>query len=198
MTVAENFRTDALKSFRDYKQLAEKAVGQIDDEQFFVQIDPESNSVAAVVKHVAGNLHSRWRDFLTTDGEKPDRDRDSEFVVESDDRASLMEFWQSGWNVLFSVLTPLNDLDLERIVTIRGKEHTVVEAINRQLTHYAYHVGQIVLLAKHYQSDKWETLSVPKNRSRAFNEFLRSRPGSGRRAGLEDATSFAEHEKKGS
>jgi uncharacterized damage-inducible protein DinB len=153
--------------------MAERAIEQLDDNEFFRVIDPESNSVAVIVKHIAGNLNSRWRDFLTSDGEKPDRFRDTEFeILQNDTRESLMNFWESGWQTLFNAVEPLTEDDLARTVTIRGEPHTVVEALNRQLTHYTYHIGQIVLLAKHLRSSKWQTLSVPRNRSEEFNRFL--------------------------
>jgi len=170
-----NFHADALQSFRNYKKMAERAIEQIGDEDFFALIDPEANSVAVIVKHIAGNLHSRWRDFLTSDGEKSDRNRDTEFELIDESRDRLMQFWQSGWQTLFENVEPLTSDDFSRTVTIRCEPHTVVEAINRQLTHYAYHVGQIVLLAKHFKSADWKTLSVPKNKSTEFNQFLASR-----------------------
>src|SRR5262249_28765601 len=140
--------------------------------EFFATIDTEANSIAVIVKHIAGNLRSRWRDFLTSDGEKPDRDRDTEFEMIADTRASLMQFWKTGWQTLFDNIEPLTVDDFSKTITIRGQAHTIVEAINRQLTHYSYHVGQIVLLAKHFKSADWKTLSVPKNRSTEFNQFL--------------------------
>lgn len=174
-----NYLDDALKSFRNYKKLAERAIEQVSDEEFFAAIDEEANSIAVVVKHIAGNLRSRWTDFLTTDGEKDFRDRDTEFEVTRDTRESLMEFWETGWQTLFDAIEPLSADDFSRTVTIRGQPHTVVEAINRQLTHYAYHVGQIVLLAKHFRSTEWKSLSVPKNRSAEFNRFLAGKQASG-------------------
>ncbi len=174
-----NYHADALKSFRNYKKLAERAIEQAADEEFFALIDAEANSIAVVVKHIAGNLHSRWRDFLTSDGEKDDRDRDTEFELIDDSREKLMEFWEAGWQTLFDNIEPLTVEDFSRTVTIRGEPHSVVEAINRQLTHYSYHVGQIVLLAKHLRSTEWKTLSVPKNKSAAFNRFLAERGASG-------------------
>ena len=170
--IISNYHADALRSFRNYKKLAERAIEQVSDEDFFALIDPEANSVALIVKHIAGNLHSRWRDFLTSDGEKGDRNRDTEFELIGDTRDSLMQFWETGWQTLFENVEPLTADDFSRAVTIRGEPHTVVEAINRQLTHYAYHVGQIVLLAKHFKSSDWKTLSVPKNRSAEFNQFF--------------------------
>lgn len=175
----ENYKDDALGSFRNYKNLAERAIEQVSDEQFFAMIDAVSNSIAVIVKHVAGNLHSRWRDFLTTDGEKPDRNRDTEFELIADTRESLTEFWETGWQTLFDAIGPLTEKDLSKTITIRGEPHSVVEAINRQLTHYAYHVGQIVFLAKHLRSSDWKTLSVPRNRSAQFNQFLADRQAAG-------------------
>lgn len=168
----EDYLADAIASFRNYKKLAERAIEQVDDEEFFAAIDAEANSIAVVVKHVAGNLHSRWRDFLTTDGEKPDRNRDAEFEITEESREALMEFWETGWQTLFDNIEPLTEDDFARTITIRGEPHSVVEAINRQLTHYSYHIGQIVLLAKHFRSTDWKTLSVPRNRSAEFNRFL--------------------------
>lgn len=168
----ENYKADAIASFRNYKKMAERAMEQVSDEEFFALIDAESNSIALIVKHIAGNLHSRWRDFLITDGEKADRNRDTEFEIIEDSRESLMEFWDTGWQTLFDNVEPLTVGDFSRTVTIRGEQHTVVEAINRQLTHNSYHIGQIVLLAKHFKSQDWKPLSVPKNRSREFNAFL--------------------------
>lgn len=175
----ESYRADALQSFHNYKKLAERAIEQVGDEEYFSVIDVESNSIAVIVKHIAGNLHSRWRDFLTTDGEKADRDRDSEFELIADTRESLTEFWETGWQTLFEAIEPLTDDDFSKTITIRGEPHSVVEAINRQLTHYAYHVGQIVFLAKHLKSTEWKTLSVPKNRSADFNRFLAQKQGEG-------------------
>ena len=170
--IIQNYHADALESFRNYKKLAERAIEQVSDEEFFHSIDPEANSIAVVVKHIAGNLHSRWADFLTTDGEKPTRNRDLEFELAGDNRKSLMQFWESGWKTLFDNVDPLTVGDFAKTITIRGEPHTIVEAINRQLTHYAYHVGQIVLLAKHFKSADWKTLSVPRNKSADFNKFL--------------------------
>lgn len=175
----EQYRADALATFRNYKKLAARAIEQVSDEEFFRQIDPESNSIAVIVKHISGNLHSRWRDFLTTDGEKPTRNRDTEFELIGDTRESLMKFWESGWQTLFKAIEPPSEADLSRTITIRGEPHTVIEAINRQLTHYSYHIGQIVFLAKHLRSSEWKTLSVPRNRSAEFNEFLAGKQASG-------------------
>jgi hypothetical protein len=170
-----NYHADALSSFRNYKKLAERAIDQVSDEEFFATIDEEANSIALIVKHIAGNLRSRWSDFLTTDGEKPDRNRDTEFEVIQDTRESLMKFWEDGWKILFGSVESLTPDDFSRTVTIRGEPHTVIEAINRQLTHYAYHIGQIVFLAKHFRSAEWKTLSIAKHRSAEFNERLANR-----------------------
>jgi hypothetical protein len=160
---------DALAVFRQYKRLAERAIEQVTDEQLFAVIDKEANSIAVIVKHMAGNMRSRWTDFLTTDGEKPDRDRDSEFVEPPATREGLMALWEDGWNRVFSALQPLTEADLGRTVMIRGEAHSVMQAINRQLAHYPHHVGQIVLLAKHFACDHWQSLSVPRNKSAEFN-----------------------------
>jgi hypothetical protein len=165
--IVRNFHADAVESFRNYKKMAERAM-----EEFFVAIDEEANSIGIIVKHLAGNLISRWTDFLTTDGEKPTRDRDAEFEIRDDSREALMEFWERGWKTLFDNIEPLTVDDFSKTVTIRGQVHTIVEAFNRQLSHYAYHIGQIVLLAKHFRSSEWKTLSIPKNRSAEFNKFL--------------------------
>jgi hypothetical protein len=164
-----SYLEDALSVFRYYKKLAESAMAQVSDEQLTRLIDSESNSIAVIAKHMYGNMRSRWTDFLTSDGEKPDRDRDSEFVGTAATRAELMKGWEEGWACLFGALEPLTEADLNRTITIRSEPHAVMQAINRQVAHYSYHVGQIVLLAKHFQSEKWKTLSVPKNRSADFN-----------------------------
>ncbi len=178
-TFINDYRRDAIQSFRNYKLLADRSVEQVSDEQFFAVIDPESNSIAVIVKHIAGNLRSRWSDFLTTDGEKPDRNRDTEFEMIADTRESLMQFWESGWQTLFDALEQLAEEDFSRTVKIRGEPHTIVEAINRQLTHYSYHIGQLVFLAKHLKSTEWKTLSVPRNRSADYNRHLADQQASG-------------------
>jgi len=160
---------DSLEVFRSYKRLAERAMEQVTDEQLFAVLDPEANSIAIIVKHMAGNMRSRWTDFLTTDGEKSDRNRDSEFVEPPTTRKALMEDWENGWAILFQALEPLTDADLGRTILIRGEAHLVLQAINRQVAHYAYHVGQIVLLAKHYARGHWQSLSIARNRSAEFN-----------------------------
>ena len=167
---AEAYLADVRGEFFKLKKLADDSFAQIDDRAFFHQLDPEANSVALVAKHVTGNLISRWTDFLTTDGEKPNRNRDSEFEKrETDSRDALLARWEEGWATLGKTLDSLGPDDLDSKVTIRGESLTVVQAINRQLTHYSYHVGQIVLLAKHHAGPSWKTLSVPRNRSAEFN-----------------------------
>lgn len=160
---------DSLTLFRYYKNLAERAMEQVTDEQLLTVLDPEMNSIALTVKHMAGNMRSRWTDFLISDGEKPDRNRDSEFVEPPLGRGELMKMWEDGWQCLFQALEPLSVADMGRTVTIRGEAHSVMQAINRQLAHYAYHCGQIVLLAKHFSHKEWKSLSVPRNRSGEFN-----------------------------
>ena len=177
--IIKNYHSDAVKSFRNYKKMAERAIEQVSDEEFFALIGAEANSIAVIVKHIAGNALSRWTDFLTSDGEKDFRNRDIEFELIDDTRESLMEFWERGWLALFDNLEPLTVDDFSRTITIRGEPHTVVEAVNRQMTHYAYHIGQIVLLAKHFKSAEWKTLSVPKNKSAEFNQFLAEKQAKG-------------------
>jgi hypothetical protein len=165
------YRQDVAREFLRTRALAEKAMAQMSDHAYFAAPDPGTNPVAVIVKHMAGNMRSRWTDFLTTDGEKPDRDRDSEFVLTGEDtRASLTARWEAGWSLLAAALDGLADEDLDRPVAIRGESHTVYQAIHRQLTHYAYHVGQIVLLARHSAGEDWKSLSVPKAGSAAFNQ----------------------------
>lgn len=164
--IKQHYIDDSLFQLRKLKAQADKAMAQIDDAQFFSTLDPDANSIALIVKHVTGNMRSRWTDFLTTDGEKPDRNRDTEFEREAGDtRASLMARWDAGWDLLFQTLISLQPSDIDRTVTIRGEPHTVLQAINRQVSHYSVHVGQIVLLAKHYAGPGWQTLSIPKRKT---------------------------------
>jgi hypothetical protein len=165
--VGRHYLDDASRQLKKLKTQADKAMAQIDDAGYFAVLDPESNSVALIVKHLAGNMQSRWTDFLTTDGEKPTRDRDSEFELRPQDtRAHLTATWEDGWSRVFAAIETLGPDDLERTVYVRGEAHSVLEAIHRQTTHYAGHVGQIVMLAKHYAGDRWKTLSIPRGRSR--------------------------------
>jgi Protein of unknown function (DUF1572) len=164
--IVQNYLDDARKAMHAYKKLAEKALDQLEDDEYFITLDDESNSVAVVMKHMAGNMFSRWTDFLTTDGEKPDRNRDYEFVILPETtKDDVRDYWERGWQCVFDALDPLQIEDLEKRVYIRGEEHTVVQAINRQLMHYAYHIGQIVYLAKHFRATGWSSLSIPRNRS---------------------------------
>jgi hypothetical protein len=160
------FLSDALRTFRGYKKRTEAAFAQLRREDWFRLIDPEANSIAIIVKHMSGNMRSRWTDFLTSDGDKPNRNRDSEFVLDSSTTPEqVLQWWQQGWELVFAAVEPLTAEDLARTVTIRGQEHTVLEAINRQLTHYAEHIGQIILLAKHFRGAEWKSLSIPKGQS---------------------------------
>jgi uncharacterized damage-inducible protein DinB len=192
--IIKNYHSDALESFRSYKKMAERAFAQVSDEEFFRAMDAEANSIAIIVKHIAGNLRSRWTDFLTSDGEKTDRNRDTEFEMIADTRESLMEFWERGWQTLFDNVGPLAADDFSKTVTIRGEPHTIAEALNRQMTHYAYHIGQIVFLAKHFRSSDWKTLSVPKNKSAEFNQFLaeKQKEGSAKTNRLDAPLEFGE------
>jgi uncharacterized damage-inducible protein DinB len=176
MTVEEHYLAEALNGFRKMKAQAERALAQMSEAQFFRQIDAGSNSIAIIVKHIAGNSRSRWTDFLISDGEKPDRHRDTEFELEpADTKAALMERWEDGWRRVFAAVEPLRSEDLLRTVVIRGEPHTVVQAINRQLTHYAHHIGQILFLAKHLAGEKWQTLSIPRGKSEEFNLKMRAK-----------------------
>jgi hypothetical protein len=184
---------------RAYKKLAEKAIAQLKDEEFFIALDEEANSVAVVMKHMAGNMISRWTDFLTSDGEKPDRNRDMEFVIEQHTtKDDVIAYWERGWKCVFDALEPLHPEDCEKTVLIRGEKHTIVQAINRQLMHYAYHIGQIVYLAKHFRSAEWTSLSVPRNRSAEFNAYVSAQPGEADREKQFDAAAgyFQSSEKK--
>lgn len=164
-----SYLKDSLALFGQYKNLAEKAIAQVTDEQLFIALDDEMNSIAVIVKHMAGNMRSRWVDFLTSDGEKPNRNRDNEFVDPPPTRQALLAVWEEGWRCLFNALEPLSDRDLQRTVSIRGEAHSVMQAVNRQMAHYSYHCGQIVLLAKHFAHAEWKSLTVPRNRSADFN-----------------------------
>jgi len=167
--LADNFLESSRRLFRYYKGLGDKAMAQVDDEALMHQPDPESNSIALIVKHMSGNMLSRWTDFLTSDGEKTWRQRDQEFEGSYADREALLEAWEKGWQCLFDAVDPLTAADIERIVYIRNEGHTVMEAIQRQIAHYSYHVGQIVFLAKHLSGAQWQSLSIPKGNSQVFN-----------------------------
>ncbi|MBV9082496.1 MAG: DUF1572 domain-containing protein [Acidobacteriaceae bacterium] len=162
-----SYLEDALSILGMYKEMGERAMEQVSEEQLTAVLDAEMNSIATIVKHMAGNMRSRWTDFLTSDGEKPDRNRDSEFEAPPADRETLMKVWNDGWRLVFQALEPLTDADLSRTVTIRGEPHSVMQAINRQMTHYASHVGQIILLAKHFNHQYWKSLSIPRRQTAA-------------------------------
>ena len=168
--IEQTYLDDSLRQLKKLKVQADKAMAQIDDGQLFLALDPESNSIATIVKHMAGNMRSRWTDFLASDGEKPDRNRDTEFeLTAADTAAQLRSAWENGWALLLETVSSLTPADLERTIYIRGEAHNVVEAINRQAAHYAAHVGQIVMLAKHFAGPRWQSLSIPKGKSREFD-----------------------------
>jgi hypothetical protein len=170
MDIAAHYLEEASRQMRGHKHLAEGAIAQLSDEELFRVIDPESNSVAIIMKHMAGNMRSRFVDFLTTDGEKPNRHRDTEFIIDANtSRGDVMRNWEEGWNIVFDALKSLTPEDVMKTVTIRGEQHTVLQAINRQIAHYAHHSGQILFLAKHFRGSDWKTLSVPRGKSEEYN-----------------------------
>ena len=172
-SLATHYLEDSIASLRAYKKMADKALEQLSEDEFFITLDEEANSIAVIMKHMAGNMFSRWTDFLTTDGEKPNRNRDMEFVIEpKTSKDDVIAYWEKGWQRVFEALEPLACGRSGKKVLIRGEEHTVIQAINRQLMHYANHIGQIVFLAKHFRSSEWKSLSIPRNRSAEFNEYL--------------------------
>ena len=167
--LASHYLDEARRQMRGYKRMGEGAMAQLRDEDFFVTLDPESNSVAILVKHLAGNMRSRFTDFLASDGEKADRFRDREFeVTGATTRAEVMKWWEEGWACVFGAIDGLKPEDVMRTVTIRGEPHTVLQAINRQIAHYAAHIGQIVFLAKHLRASEWKTLTIPRGKSEEF------------------------------
>jgi len=169
--ITTSYVKDSIDLFRYYKNLADRAMAQCPDAALFTTLDTESNSIAIIVKHMSGNMRSRWSDFLTTDGEKPDRNRDTEFEEPPKTRADLLELWERGWKYVFAALQPLTEADVTRTVTIRNEPHSVMQAINRQVAHYAHHIGQILFLAKHLtftSTGKWQSLSVPRGQSKQF------------------------------
>jgi hypothetical protein len=169
--IASHYLDEARRQLRGHKRMGEGATSQLRDEDFFVILDPESNSIAILVKHLAGNMRSRFTDFLTSDGEKPDRFRDREFeVTTATTRSEVMKWWEEGWNCVFSALDELRPEDVMRTVMTRNEPHTVLQAINRQIAHYAQHIGQIVFLAKHIRSSEWKTLSIPRGKSEEFKD----------------------------
>jgi hypothetical protein len=171
--LATHYLDEAHRQMRGYKRLAEGAMAQLKDHELFLTLDPESNSIAVLVKHMAGNMRSRFTDLLTTDGEKPDRHRDQEFELSlATTRADLTKWWEEGWARVFAAIEALKPEDVMRKVTIRGEQHTVLQAINRQIAHYAQHTGQIVFIAKHIRSGKWKTLSIPRGKSDDFKMIV--------------------------
>ena len=172
-TAGADFLAVVLGEFRKYKKMAEKVFDQLEDQDFYYVPDEESNSIAVIIKHMAGNMRSRWTDFLTTDGEKPDRHRDTEFVEQDKTLEQLLEVWNAGWQCVFDAIEPLDETQLLRTVYIRKEPHTVVKAILRQLGHYAHHVGQIAYIGKHLRGDQWVSLSIPRGKS---EEYLRGKP----------------------
>jgi hypothetical protein len=169
--LAAHYLEEARRQMRGHKRMGEGAMAQLRDEDFFVTLDPESNSIAILVKHLAGNMRSRFTDFLTTDGEKPDRFRDTEFeITPATTRAEVMKWWEEGWACVLGMIEALRPEDVMRAVTIRGEPHTVLQAINRQIAHYAAHIAQIVFLAKHLRSSEWKTLTIPRGKSEEFKK----------------------------
>ncbi len=174
----ETYLNSVIKRFEYYKTLAEKTFEHLNDEDLFWQYNEESNSIAVIVKHLSGNMLSRWTDFLTSDGEKPGRDRDTEFENDLTNRQELLDIWNVGWDCLFNALNSIKDDDWQKDIYIRGERHSVVDAINRQLAHYPYHVGQIVFIGKMIAGSKWESLSIPKGNSQMFNKEKFTKHGS--------------------
>lgn len=169
-----DYLQSSLRIFKQYKQLAEGAINQLSAEELFARPDAESNSIFLMMKHLSGNMQSRWSDFLHSDGEKPWRNRDTEFEQHDIlDKDEIMEMWEKGWNCLFDAISPLTSNNLSDTTTIRGEAHSVMEAINRQIAHYSYHVGQIVFLAKMIKKDEWKTLSIARGKSDEFNASLK-------------------------
>jgi hypothetical protein len=176
---ASHYLEEARRQMRGYKRLAEGAMSQLEDADFFVALDPEANSIAVLVKHMTGNMRSRFTDFLTSDGEKPNRFRDQEFELSADaTRADVMKMWEEGWACVFASLDGLAPENVMDTVTIRQEPHTVLQAINRQIAHYAYHSGQIVFLGKHFRSRDWKTLSIPRGKSEEFKNVVPRTPRS--------------------
>ena len=175
--LATHYLEEARRQLRGHKHMGEAAMAQLHDEDLFVTLDPESNSIAILVKHLAGNMRSRFTDFLTSDGEKPNRFRDREFEISpATTRAEVMSWWEEGWTCVFTAVDSLKPADMMRAVTIRNEPHTVLQAINRQIAHYAQHIGQIVFLAKHVRSSEWKTLSIPRGKSEEYKTVVPKTP----------------------
>lgn len=164
-----SYLKDSTDLLRYYKKLGEQAMAQVPDEALTATLDAESNSIAIIVKHLTGNMQSRWTDFLTSDGEKPGRNRDAEFETPPQTRAEILALWEASWKIVFDALAPLTDDDLGRTIRIRGERHSVMQAIHRQVAHYAYHIGQIVYIAKHCSGGRWTSLSIPRGKSADYN-----------------------------
>jgi uncharacterized damage-inducible protein DinB len=177
MNISAEFLAAIINAFEANKRLADRAIEQLPDDALHAALDEHTNSIAVIMKHVAGNLASRWTDFLTTDGEKPWRNRDDEFVDTFRSPAELLESWERGWTVLFAALKSLTPEDMAKTVTIRGEPHTVPLALARSLGHTCYHIGQIVQLARHYAGEKWTTLTIPRGGSEQFNQANWGQPG---------------------
>lgn len=169
-----SYLKDSIGVLQYYKRLAERSMAQIPDEALLAAPDKESNSIAIIVKHMAGNMRSRFTEFLTSDGEKPDRNRDGEFEAPPTTRAELMAMWEAGWDCLFQALAPLTDVDLAKTALIRSEPHSVMQAINRQVAHYSYHIGQIVYVAKHYAGSHWTAVTIPRGKSAEFTARVKS------------------------
>jgi hypothetical protein len=174
LELTTSYAKDSVAVLKYYKRLAERAMEQAPDEALTTLLDNESNSIATIVKHMAGNMRSRFTDFLSTDGEKPDRHRDGEFETPPQSRAEIMALWEAGWKVVFEALEPLADSDMNRTVQIRNEAHSVLQAVNRQIAHYSYHIGQIVYLAKHFSGSRWTAVTVPRGKSAEFNARVSS------------------------
>lgn len=174
LELTTSYAKDSVAVLKYYKRLAERAIEQAPDEALVTPLDNESNSIATIVKHMAGNMRSRFTDFLTSDGEKPDRNRDGEFEKPPQSRAEIMALWEAGWKSVFDALEPLADSDMNRTVQIRNEAHSVLQAVNRQIAHYSYHIGQIVYLAKHFSGSRWTAVTVPRGKSAEFNARVSS------------------------
>ena len=170
MSFQENYLENIRKLFRYYKSLGDQSLERLNDEEIHFRYDEQSNNAAAIAKHMAGNMLSRWTDFLHSDGEKEWRNREDEFVDNFKSKADLIEYWEKGWNSVFSAIDPLQVEDLDKIAYIRNEGHSVLEAINRQLGHYSYHIGQLVMISKSIKGQNWQSLSIPKGQSNAFNQ----------------------------
>lgn len=175
--LSTHYLEEARRQMRGQKRMGEGAMAQLRDEEFFVTLDPEGNSIAILVKHLAGNMRSRFTDFLTTDGEKPDRFRDREFELNAaPTRADVLRWWEEGWSIVLGAIDALTPEDVMHTVTIRGEPHTVLQAMNRQIAHYAAHVGQMVFLAKHLRSSDWKSLTIPRGKSEEFKKVVPKMP----------------------